>query len=198
MRIIGITGPIGSGKSTVSCILAEIGVKVIDADRTARKVVEKGERALNELAEYFGSGILNEKGELDRNKLAGIVFNNKKSLKVLNSITHKYIVEEILKDLNSIRVENEGSIVALDVPIPVEHGFLDIVDEVWVVTADSDKRIKRIMERSGFTREEAANRINSQMGEADYLRLADRIIYNEGSLDDLRRTVTKLLHNEGQ
>lgn len=193
MRIIGVTGGIGSGKSTVSRILADLGAKVVDADQIARKVVAKGEKALDELVAYFGSEILDERGELDRKKLGNMVFGNAEKLEYLNRVTHKYIAERMLEEVNRYRQDKNTELVVLDVPIPVDHGFLDVVDTVWVVSSDRETRVKRIMDRSGLTREEAVSRINSQMKEEEYLKIADETINNNGNIELLEKTVVKLL-----
>jgi len=191
LNIIGITGGIGSGKSTVARILRVLGAKVIDADKIAREVTAKGQPALDEIVEYFGKDILNEDGELDRKKLGKIVFEDKEKLKVLNSITHKYVIERIINELERLKEEN-ANIIVLDVPLPVEHGFLDVVDEVWLVTANKDTRIKRIMERSGLTYEEVIKRMEAQKSDEEYLKIADEVIYNDGSMEELESTVAKL------
>jgi len=195
LRIIGITGGIGSGKSTVSQILRDLGAKIIDADKIAKEIVFKGGVVLKELIEFFGSQILDESGGLDRKKLGEIVFNNPEKLEVLNKITHKYIVERIFKDLEKDKKEGKWDIVVVDAPLPVKHGFMDAVDEVWVVTADKETRIKRIMERNGLTYEEALSRISSQLKDSEYLEIADVVIPNDGSIEDLEKSVVKLFIN---
>lgn len=189
MRIIGITGTIGSGKSTVSKILEKLGAKVIDADAIARDVVRKGEKALSEIVEFFGSEVLDTDGELNRKKMAGIVFGNTEKLQVLNNIVHKYVKERMTKCIEE--AGNAGNIdtVVIDVPIPIKDGFIDIADVIWVVTADIETRIDRVMKRNGLTREEVLKRINSQMSEEEYLKLADKIVYNNGDLEELEKQV---------
>lgn len=192
MKIIGVTGGIGSGKSTVSRILRDLGAIIISADKVARDIVYKGEKALLELVEYFGDEILTDNGELNRKKLGTIVFGNNEKLEVLNSITHKYIVEKIVDMAEQFRMENKSGIMVIDAPIPVEHGFIDLVDQVWVVTADIDVRIKRIIERDEITREEALNRINSQKKEGEYLSIADEVLVNNGGIEELEKEVARL------
>ncbi len=192
MRIIGVTGGIGSGKSTVARIIASHGARVIDADEIARSIVKKGSKVLEEIADFFGTGILTADGELDRKKLAAIVFNERSLLEKLNEITHKHVIDLMEKKLEEYR-ENGEKTVVLDVPIPVERGFLDLVDEVWVVTADRDTRISRIMQRSGLSREAAEARINAQMSDDEYLELADRVIFNNGSVEELEKIVAEQL-----
>lgn len=194
---IGVTGGIGSGKSTVSHMLAGYGAEIIDADIISRQVVKKGEKGFVELVEEFGAVILDENGELDRKKLSSIVFENPDKLKVLNSITHKYIVEKIDEKIKSIEAAEKASILVIDAPIPVDRGFLDVSDVVWVVSAEPDVRIKRIMARSGYTYSEAVERLKSQMPDEEYGKVAGiggTVIDNSGSTEDLRIKVDCLLN----
>lgn len=195
MKIIGITGGIGSGKSTVANILQNFGAKVIDADRISREVTEKGQPALKETVDYFGEEVLNKDGDLDRKKLGEIVFKDDEKLKILNDITHKYIIERIRQHLDKFKAENVR-VVVLDVPLPVKHGFLDIVDEVWVVVAKKETRVKRIIERNGFSYKEAISRINAQQSDEDYLKIADEVIQNDGTTEDLVKYVTMLYNKK--
>lgn len=190
MRIIGVTGGIGSGKSTVSKILASLGAQVVDADVLARQVVKKGEKALGEIVASFGTYILDMEGELDRKKLSDIVFKDKAKLDVLNTITHTAVAERIIQKLEQLR---EVELVVVDAPIPIEHGFLDVVDEVWGVVADRDLRVKRVMQRSGLTYNEVDDRIESQISDEVYKSISDVIIVNNGSVEDLKQHIEKLL-----
>ena len=192
MKIIGITGGIGSGKSTVSRTLVNLGAAIIDADAITRTVTSKGGKAFDELVSYFGNTILNFNGELDRKKLADIVFNDRIKLHALNAITHKYIVEKIIDSIKNIKTAGKTDVIVLDAPIPLEHGFLDIVDEVWVVAANRNNRIKRIMERSGFTYEQALSRIDTQNKDEEYINEADEVLYNNGSIEELEKAVVRL------
>lgn len=192
VKVIGVTGGIGSGKSTVSRILRDLGAKIVDADKIARKIVVKGGKPLEDLVNFFGSEILDADGELNRKKLAEIVFNKSEKLEALNNITHGYIAEEIIKAVNCYKTDNTTDIIVIDAPIPIEHGFIDQADEIWVVTASREVRIARIMERNGFSREEAEKRIDSQQSDEAYIRLADEVIVNEGSIEELENTVAKL------
>lgn len=188
MRIIGITGGIGSGKSTVSKILASFGAQIIDADILAKQIVEKGQKALEEILECFGDEILDREGNLDRKKLSGIVFKNKQKLEVLNRITHDHVAKRIIEKIESL---TKTEIAVVDAPIPIEHGFLDVVDEVWVVLADKEVRIKRVMERSGLTYNEVEDRINAQLSDEFYKSISEVVIVNNGSVEELRQQVKK-------
>jgi len=198
MKIIGITGGIGSGKSTVSRILRDLGAAVIDADVLAKSVTTEGSEALKELTEYFGNDIVDEAGELDRKKLASIAFSDPVKLHALNSITHKYITEKIISAIEALRNSGKKDFIVIDAAIPIEKGFLDVTDEVWVVTADRETRIKRVMDRSDLTYEEVVNRINSQIRDEEYLRIADEVINNNGTIEELEQAVVKLFLQKKQ
>ncbi len=192
LRIIGVTGPIGSGKSMVSRILRDLGAVIIDADVIARTVTSKGSEALVELVSYFGEDILDQNGELNRKKLAAMAFNDPVKLHALNSITHKHIIRKIRSGIENIKTSGKSEVVVVDAAIPVEHGFLDIVDEVWIVFAEREKRIRRIMERSGYTYEEAMERINSQIRDDEYLSIDGKVLENDGTIEELEKAVVKL------
>jgi dephospho-CoA kinase len=198
MKIIGVTGGIGSGKSTVSRTLRDLGAAVVDADVLARSVTTGGSEAVNELVKYFGNDIIKESGELDREKLASIVFADKVKLHALNSITHKHVIKRIRETIELLKNSAKWDFIVIDAPIPVEKGFLDIADEVWVVMADRETRIKRVMDRSGFTYEAVTDRINAQMSDEEYLRIADEVIYNNGTVEELEQTVVKLFLQKKQ
>ncbi len=188
MRIIGVTGGIGSGKSTVSKILASFGAQIIDADMLAKQIVEKGQKALEEIVECFGDKILDPEGNLDRKKLSGIVFKDKQKLEVLNRITHDHVAKRIIENIEGL---NKTEIAVVDAPIPIEHGFLDVVDEVWVVIADKEVRIKRVMERSGLTYNEVEDRIKAQLSDDYYRSISKVVIVNNDSVEELRQQVKK-------
>jgi len=192
LKIIGITGGIGSGKSTVSTTLRDLGAAVVDADLLAKSVTASGGKAFDELVDFFGRDILGKDGEVDRQKLAEIVFRDKKMLDALNEITHKYVVEKIYDTVELLKNSGKWDVIVLDVPIPIEKGFLDLADEVWVVVADRDVRTRRIMERSGYSYEEALKRIDSQMKDDEYIKLADEVLNNDGSIEELEQAVVRL------
>lgn len=198
LRIIGVTGGIGSGKSTVSRILEDLGAEIIDADEISREVMSPGEQAFKEVVNCFGKEYIGQNGELDRKKLAAVVFSHPEKLKFLNSITHKHIIDRILKRIDLKAKEGYNGVIVIDVPIPVEKGFLDTVDEVWVVDAERDIRIKRIMERSNMSYEEAVSRINSQIAQSDYLAIANEVIENNGSVEELEQKVVKLYFSKNE
>lgn len=198
MKIIGVTGGIGSGKSTVSGALRDLGAAIVDADVLARNVTSAGGRAFNELVGYFGEDIVKEDGELDRVKLASIAFNDRVKLHALNCITHKHIADKIREAVELLKNAGKCDIIVIDAPIPIEKGFLDLADEVWVVTADREERIRRIMTRSGYSFEDAVKRINSQPRDEEYLSIADEVLHNNNTLEDLEQAVVRLFLQKKQ
>jgi len=186
--ILGVTGGIGSGKSTVSSILRELGAEVIDADIISREVVEPGQRALVELTQEFGRDILDDWGRLKRKALADKVFSDEKKLGTLNGIVHKYVAQKI-KDNVEEQLYRQAKVIVIDAPIPIKIGFLDLCDQVWTVVAAPETRIERIMKRSGMTREEAVSRIESQISDEEYKGVADVVIYNNEDFSTLKREV---------
>lgn len=192
MKIIGVTGGIGSGKSTVSRTLRDLGAAVIDADVLAKNITGAGGKAFEELVAYFGNEILDDKGELNRSKLASIAFSDKVKLHALNSITHKYIADKIYETVKALSDSNKWDIIVIDAPLPIEKGFMDLADEVWVVTAERESRIKRVMDRGGLTYEAVSDRIDSQLRDEEYLGIADEVVENNGTVEELEQVVVKL------
>lgn len=172
--IFAITGPTGAGKSTVSNKFRELGVLVVDADLVAREVLKVGSECLNEIKNTFGNGILLTDGSLNRTKLAGIVFNDKNKLDLLNNITHKYIREHIERQINS----SDCKIAAIDGAVIIGSPVADLIRKFVVVSADENVRLKRIMKRDNISYDSAASRMRSQMSLEDYLEYADFIIEN--------------------
>ncbi|MBQ3125311.1 MAG: dephospho-CoA kinase [Clostridia bacterium] len=172
--VFGITGPTGAGKSTVSNIFRRFGVYVCDADIVARAVMKKGGKCLDEIIVAFGETVLTPQKELDRRALAEIVFSDDDKLKLLNTITHKYIKEQI-----EIEIEKAPSeLVAIDGAVIIGSPVMKLCKKLVVVTANEKKRIDRIIKRDGISRGLASKRINSQMTNAEYESFADFIIQN--------------------
>lgn len=172
--IFGITGPTGAGKSTVSEIFRRLGVYVADADKASRIIMQKGGKCLEEIVTAFGDGILTSDRELDRRSLAKIVFNDNDKLKLLNKITHKYIKEYLINEINDAK----STIVAIDGAVIIGSPVMELCKKMVVVTADVQTRIKRITERDGIDIKMASDRINSQMSNAEYESFADYVIEN--------------------
>jgi dephospho-CoA kinase len=194
MEIIGLTGGIASGKSTVASILKKFGVPIVDADILARKVVEKGEPALDEIVKVFGIEILNYDGSLNRKKLGEIIFNNKEKRNQLNKIVHPEINKLREKKFQRYREKGEKRIL-YDCPLLIEENLFSLVDKVWLVYVNKEIQIKRLMERDGYTRNQALKRVESQMSIEKKRQYADLIINNEGSTVELEEKLKKLWFN---
>ena len=191
--IYGLTGGTGSGKTTVAEYLREFGCEVVDADLIARQVTEKGSPVLDKLAETFGSDILDENGELIRKKLGNKVFGDDAKMAVLNELMRKALdegFEAALKEASSKRLYGK---VFFDAPALFETNREYMVNKVWVVAADKETRIARIMKRDGISREEVLKRMQSQLPDDDKIARADFVIYNDGTLEELKEKVGKAL-----
>lgn len=192
MRIIGLTGGIASGKSTVSSMLKNLGCIIIDADIIAREVVEPGSKALQRIAEIFTDAVLNNDGTLNRKALGSIVFNDRNKLKLLNGLMHPVIKETILQRIEDYGKNNENSIIIVDAAVLLESGMDEIVDEVWLVYVDPDTQLKRLMERDNIGRSQAEARIKSQMSVEDKIKRSSRVIDNSKGLENTKDQVIKL------
>lgn len=194
MRIVGLTGGIGSGKSTVTDYLITRGFYVLDADKIAREIVLPGSDMLIELSAVFGKGILLEDGSLDRKKLGEIVFSDAEKKKTLDRLMHTRILELIHERIIQFREESEhASAIFIDAPLLFETGLDKSADEIWVIDADDETRIRRIMARDGLQREEILKRIESQMTREEKNSRADVILDNTGDQEALYRQIDELL-----
>ncbi|MFE8703751.1 dephospho-CoA kinase [Cytobacillus sp. FJAT-54145] len=191
--VLGLTGGIASGKSTVSNLLKEKGITVIDADLEARNAVEKGEEAYQEVVHYFGEEILMEDGSIDRAKLGAIIFNDKEKRLVLNKIVHPAVRKRML-DKKERAIENGEAIVVLDIPLLFESNLSYLVDKVLLIYVDKDTQLKRLIERNNFSEEEAKARIDSQMPLSDKVSLANFVIDNNGSIEETKLQLNQLLN----
>lgn len=195
MLTIGITGGIGSGKSTAVKILEEYGARIIFADEVAKEVMEPSMPAYKRIVEHFGTGILDDDGRIDSKKLGEIVFCNKQELQILNEISHGIVADRIKDILSGFRSE-QARLAVVEAIVPVERGFLDAVDTVWVVFASEPVRVRRIMKRNNFSRDEALMRIRAQLPDEEYKSIAHEIIINDGTIDELRTKIRGLLAYE--
>lgn len=192
MKLVGLTGSIGTGKTTVSRLIEKNGYHVIDCDEVARCIVEPGKPALQQLIKTFGNDILLPNGELDRPKLGDMVFKDAAKRKKLNSITHRYIFIELAKRIFS-HFWSGTSILFLDAPLLFEAGLHRISSCVVVVFCDSETQLQRVMTRDGFEKEEAQRRIDSQMSLKEKCERADFTIDNSRTLHETEQQVTSLL-----
>jgi len=187
MITIGLTGGIASGKSTVSAMLAELGAFVVDADKIAREIVAPHQPAYNDIVAEFGPQVLDAAGNLNRQVLAEIIFNDVIAKQRLERITHPRIRQRMLELRDSVRGRYE--VVVFDVPLLIEKGWGEIVDTIWVVYVNRATQIARLMARDRLTREQAEARIANQMSLDEKVKYADVVIDNNRDVDHLRRQV---------
>lgn len=192
MLKIGLTGSIGTGKSTVSKLLRERGIAVIDADLLAREIVKKGQECLNDLKNVFGNQILTLDGELDRKKLGQIVFSDDGKLELLNSITHPHIRRRMKDQMNELESKN-NKVIVLDIPLLFEAKMEDLVDIILVVFAKEEIQTKRITERDNCTQEEAMRIIKAQISQQDKISKSDYTIDNSGTIEELKEKLNGFL-----
>ncbi len=195
MKIIGLTGGIGSGKTTVTEFLKDKGHHVVDADVIARKIVEPGTKVLGELVSHFGKVILRPDGTLNRQKLAELSFVNPTQKAALDQITHGAILDNISKEIETIKTKHNPTIVFVDAALLVETGLYLKMDEVWLVTADEEMRIQRVADRDHIEAERVKLRIQTQMSDEQKARHSFRIINNSGTKKELYETLEKILRD---
>lgn len=188
MLKVGLTGGMGSGKSTVARRFAELGAVIIDADQIARDVVEPGEPALAELAEAFGEGILLDDGSLNRGELAKRAFVSAEKTELLNSITHPRIEQRTEEQFNAAG----DAIIVFDSPLLIEMGQSEAQDLVVVVHTPVEVRLDRLVESRGVDREDAKQRIAKQIGDDKRLQFADVVLENSGTEEDLVHQVDRI------
>jgi dephospho-CoA kinase len=187
LYLVGLTGGIGSGKSTVAARLVEHGAELIDADQIAREVVEPGKPAYRKIVEHFGTGILDSEGFIDRPKLGAIVFASEAKRAVLNELTHPPVAEEIASRLELLQAFD--GVVILDVPLLVEASNARSYEAVVVVAAKPDTQLRRLVEQRGMSAAEAQARIDAQSPLEEKLAVATHVIWNEGSFEELYKVV---------
>ena len=189
MKIIGVTGSSGAGKDTLCEILEnKYNAEIVDADKIARKLSKKGTMYLKSIVDCFGSNIIDRQGELNRKKLASIIFEDEKKREELNRLTFIYVVDEIKRQINKLKKD----IIVVNAPLLFESNLNQICDFVIAIIADKDVQIERIMKRDGLSKEEAEKRINMQNTNEFFEENADYIIYNKESMKDIEKQLKKI------
>jgi len=191
VQVIGLTGGIASGKSTILETLKKMGAVVISADEVAHAATQPGKPAWEDIVRFFGTGILNDDKTINRKKLGEIVFNNRQYLQKLNEITHPRVKEMFKNSLKEIKEKNPDAVVVLEIPLLYEAGLEKICDEVWVVWVNRENQIRRLMAREGIDREEAVKRIEAQLPLDEKARRADFVIDNNKNVQEAIADITK-------
>lgn len=197
MLKIGLTGGIGSGKSTVAKLLREAGYPVVDADQVARDNMEPGSPVLAEVAKAFGEDIVLDDGSLDRAELARRVFSDGERTRTLNAITHPAIRAESDRRFNELEAQGAAAAV-YDMPLLVELGLDEEMDLTIVVDVDPEERVRRLVSSRGLDEQDARNRISRQISDAQRREKADVVIDNNGSLEELKQRVNEVVVRIGK
>lgn len=190
--IIGLTGSIASGKSTVANMLKELKLPIVDADLVARQVVEPGMPTLKKIEEVFGKEVITEEGTLDRPKLGSIIFHDQSKREILNEIIHPAIRQEMLRQRDE-HIASGAKTVIMDIPLLFESKLQHFVEKILVVTVSEETQLKRLMERNGLSEEEALARINSQLPLSLKEKEADAVIDNNNSIEQTREQLNTIL-----
>lgn len=191
--VIGLTGGIASGKSTISAYLQQKGIPVIDGDIIARQIVEPGTTGLAQIADTFGIEYLHADGTLNRTMLGARVFADKEALDALNAITGPLLLEAFQRQIKALQ---HHPVIVLDVALLLEEeSYRNLVDVVWLVTVRPQQQLQRLMDRNGYTKQEAENRIQSQMSDQERKQYADVVIDNSGTVAETIAQVEQLLYN---
>ncbi|EIL84223.1 dephospho-CoA kinase [Bacillus altitudinis] len=191
--VIGLTGGIASGKSTVSQMIKEKGIRVVDADIIAKEAVSKGSAALHQIVQTFGEEVLLPNGELNRQQLGVIIFSDEEKRKQLNAIVHPEVRKEMLKQRDE-GVSNNETFVVLDIPLLFESKLEGLVDRIIVVYTTPELQLSRLMKRNDLSQEEALNRIHSQQPLEEKCQKADRVIENTKDLAFIRKQLENILN----
>jgi len=186
--LIGLTGNIACGKSTVARMLAEKGAYIIDADAIAHEVIRKGTPAYESILRRFGEEILGPDGEIDRRRLGAIVFRDPSALQDLEAVVHPAVLEEIQRQIHAC---SEAPAIVIEAIKLIESGFARACDTLWVVTCPEPEQIRRLVVERGLTEEEARVRVHAQPPQEEKIRYADVIIDNSGDLEMTRRQVER-------
>jgi len=191
MKVIGLTGGIGSGKSTVSQFLAELGAIIVDADRVGHEAFKPGTGLWREVVAAFGRQIVTPNGDIDRKKLGEIVFDNAESLSQLNRVMHPRMYDMVKAQLEGHRRQGLG-VAVLEAPLLIEANWTSLVDEVWVTVASEATVLKRLQERTGLSKEESLARISSQLPSEERIKHAGVVINTDCSLYEVKTRVKEL------
>ena len=193
-HFFGIGGEIGAGKSVLTKLLQKRGAVIISADDVVRELYHPGENCYKSIVKQFGKQILDNNGEIDRKKFAGIIFENEEKRQECNRIVHPYVYRRMLKKARQYLLDN-NEVIIFEVPLLLESNFYRKMHKNIIVTADFNVRLNRIMERNKLTKEEALQKMNVQIPQSEQILIADYVIENNGNLSELDRQA-EILYQE--
>lgn len=192
--IIGITGGVGCGKSTVLDILyKDYDALVIEADKVAHKLMGKGEAIYNAEIEHFGDRILSDNRDIDRKKLAEIIFPDEKELEWVNSLVHPKVKEYIM---DAIKKNKDRPYIIIEAALLIEAGYTDICDKIWYIYTDKETRIQRLLDNRGYTREKSEEIIANQLEDRIYREYSDYVIDNSNDIEDTKRQINMIMEDK--
>jgi dephospho-CoA kinase len=191
MLTIGLTGGIGSGKTTVTKILAELGAPIIDADKVGHAIYAPGGPAYADMIAAFGNGILADDRTIDRSKLGPIVFTDPAALTRLNSIVHPKMYARMREMIDAMRAAGEARPIMVEAAILIEANWLPLFNEVWLIVASQERVIDRVQRDRGLARVQVEARIKAQLSDDERRKHASIVISNDGTIDDLRAKLTE-------
>ena len=194
MIVLGVTGPSGAGKGEFCSIMQSLGAKSLDTDLVAREVVKPGSKCLYEIGKHFGPEIILANGEMDRKRVAQIVFSDKEKLEFLNKTTHKYIVDKIKEWLFECEISGEKLLI-IDAPQLFEAGADEFCNFTLCVLADSDTRLSRIISRDKISQQAATLRQNNQKDDSFFTDKCDYVVYNDGNLKTLKKKAEQIFND---
>ncbi len=194
MKVIGITGGVGCGKSTVLDIIeSNFNAFVIKADDVAKELMEKDKKGYCEIVDFFGMDILDSDREIDRAKLAGIIFNNPNKRMVLNSIIHPMVKSQIVATITELKIEDRYDYVFVEAALLLEDHYDVFLDEIWYVYAPEDMRTERLMDSRGYTKERIQGMMESQLSETEFRLACDKVVDNSGTKEETYASLVNLL-----
>lgn len=197
MRVIGLTGQVGSGKSTIAKKMEqELGAYLILTDDIAKRLMEPGQVSYNLVVGHFGSDILDEKNKINRKKLGGIVFHDKEQLKILNSFTHPYVAEVVQEEIDRVKMVNQATAIVIETALLFEAGYEYLCDEIWCVSISDPVRRARLKESRGYTEEKIDSILKNQMEEKELYNKCTKIIYNNGEIQEIMGHIQLMLVNK--
>ncbi len=189
-KLIGLTGGIGAGKSTVAELLAEKGASIIDADRIAHEIYEPGKEGYDRIVDHFGTGVLDEQGRVDRQKLGALVFDDREKLEELNRIIHPLVLKEVAERVAAVTADDPEQPIVIEAALMTETGWSGGAGELWVVITDPDLAVERLVQSRQMTPEEARLRMAAQTSNDERRSTATRVIENNGTIEDLELEVS--------
>ncbi len=192
LLVVGVTGIIGSGKSTFSRFWEELGARVLNTDRLAREIMENSTAVRRKIEATFGRDSYDEAGRLNRRKIADWVFRDPEALRRLNAIVHPEVIRAVRDQIRELAQEGFHGLVVVDAPLIFETGLVQILDATVVVAASEETCVRRVKARSGLTEEEVKARLKNQWPLEEKIRRADFVVWNEGSLEQLKKQAVAL------